>query len=365
MSKIIQKPILTILTLILVILAIFYLQSQDVSVNQEKNISIEPTKEIKVEDGKYPKAPELNGITGWINTEPLTLKQLQGKVVLVDFWTYTCINCIRTFPYLTSWDKKYRNMGLVIIGVHTPEFEFEKEKNNVVNAAKKYNLEYPIAQDNAYQTWRAYQNRYWPHEYLIDAQGFIRHEHIGEGGYEETEQAIQDLLNERMLLLGENKTVHENLTKEQDLNLDILTPEIYLGYQTSRGNFGEHFKPDEETTYTLPEEFKPNQVYLEGTWKAHPDSLELTSDEGTIILRYYAPAVNIVANSLDKSEATPFLNQEAVTSQTQGKDILNGKAVIQEARLYNLVRKQPNLNGDVLKISLKGKGFKIYTFTFG
>jgi thiol-disulfide isomerase/thioredoxin len=145
------------------------------------------------EDTEYPLAPDFVGIEKWINSEPLKIEDLRGKVVLVDFWTYTCINCIRTLPYIKEWDKKYRDKGLVIVGVHTPEFEFEKKYENVLNAVKEYELKYPIAQDNLYATWSVWQNRYWPHKFLIDADGYVRYDHIGEGGYDETERMIQKL----------------------------------------------------------------------------------------------------------------------------------------------------------------------------
>ena len=143
-----------------------------------------------------PRAPELTGITGWINSEPFTLESQRGKVVLVDFWTFNCVNCIRTFPYLKKWHQKYAENGLVIVGVHSPEFEFERSLENVMAATIKHGLEYPVAQDNGFATWRAYTNRYWPAKYLIDKNGYIRYTHFGEGAYSETEQKIVELLTE-------------------------------------------------------------------------------------------------------------------------------------------------------------------------
>lgn len=145
----------------------------------------------------YGVAPEFTGITHWLNTDtPLTMKELRGKVVLVDFWTYSCINCIRTLPFVTSWYEKYRDRGFVVVGVHTPEFEFEKKTANVENALRQYGIHYPVAQDNDFGTWRAYKNQYWPAHYLIDTEGRIREYHFGEGNYAETERAIQSLLDE-------------------------------------------------------------------------------------------------------------------------------------------------------------------------
>ena len=154
-------------------------------------------------------APELQRISSWINSEPFTLESQRGQVVLVDFWTYTCINCIRTFPYLRSWHKKYADKGLVILGVHTPEFEFEKLRENVIEAMGKFGIEYPVAQDNDYGTWGAFNNRFWPAKYLIDKDGYIRYTHFGEGAYQETEQVIRELLAETGADLGGRLVRHQ------------------------------------------------------------------------------------------------------------------------------------------------------------
>lgn len=153
--------------------------------------------QFKTDKSEFRKAPDFSKITGYINTAPVKLGDLNGKVVLVHFWTYTCINCMHTIPYLNKWYQNYAEKGLVIIGIHTPEFEFEKNTDNVKQAVKDYQIEYPVLQDNSYATWKAYQNKYWPRDYLIDTQGFIRYDHIGEGGYDETEKAIQSLLAEQ------------------------------------------------------------------------------------------------------------------------------------------------------------------------
>jgi len=187
------KTIILIILAILIVGAVYYFESTKV----KPNFVQEPSEQLSVKAGKYNLAPELRGIVGYINTkEGLQLKDLRGKVVLVDFWTYSCINCIRTLPHLVAWDTQYRDQGLVIVGVHTPEFDFEKDTQNVQAAVEKYGIEYPVVQDNNYATWNAFKNRYWPHKYLIDAEGYIRYDHIGEGGYEETELKIQELLAE-------------------------------------------------------------------------------------------------------------------------------------------------------------------------
>ncbi len=182
-------------------------------------------------------APDFVGVTKWLNTDkPLSSKDLKGKVVLVDFWTYTCINCIRTLPHVTAWYDKYKDQGLVVVGVHTPEFEFEKETDNVLSAIKKYNIHYPVAQDNNYATWNNYSNQYWPAEYLIDVNGQVRRTHFGEGEYEQTEQAIQELLKEA------GKKVSASLVNMPDQTPNSqLSPETYVGskrmqFYYSKGN---------------------------------------------------------------------------------------------------------------------------------
>src|SRR3989338_7660943 len=186
-TKFFNKLLITLALLVLVVVAIIYLQSQKAFTGSSANPQLQAEKE---KGSKYAKAPEFVGIEKWINSEPLKIEQLKGKAVLVDFWTYTCINCIRTLPYLKEWDKKYRDKGLIIVGVHTPEFEFEKKYENVIKAVNDYQLKYAVAQDNNYATWSLYQNRYWPHKYLIDVDGYIRYDHIGEGNYDETERMI-------------------------------------------------------------------------------------------------------------------------------------------------------------------------------
>ncbi len=399
----IKKPFLTLIVVIFIVAAILYIESQkpdlsqaEVSSNDEKldskqvaNVPQEETisketsdssksdlidEEITKKKSKYPKAPNFILIERWINSEPLTIEGLRGKVVLVDFWTYTCINCIRTLPYLKEWDKKYRDKGLVIVGVHTPEFNFEKKYENVLKAIEDYQIKYPVAQDNAYATWSAYQNRYWPHKYLIDIDGYIRYDHIGEGAYDETEKMIQNLLKERMERLQQKNNIEANMTKpEEAIDVDFLnvrTPEIYFGYQFSRGNFGnpEGIKQEQVIDYKLPSSITPNNVYLEGKWKNNADNMELVSDEGSILLIFQAKVVNIVAGSENGSEAFVFLDNEIENDKNKGSDIVfeNEKSVskVKEFKLYNIASAE-NYDAHAININIVGKGFKIYTFTFG
>ena len=366
----VKKPFLTVVVVIFIAAAIFYIESQKPDLSKAKI----PEQEKTEKDKKYPRAPDFAGIERWINSEPLKIEQLRGKVVLVDFWTYTCINCIRTLPYLKEWDKKYRDKGLVIVGIHTPEFEFEKKYENVLKAVNDYQLKYAVAQDNNYATWSLYQNRYWPHKYLIDIDGYIMYDHIGEGAYDETEKMIQLLLNERMERLDRKDGIDTGISKPTeavDVNyFNIKTPEIYFGYQFSRGNFGnpEGLKANQVIDYKLPLSITPNSVYLEGKWKNNADNMELADDEGEILLIFQAKVVNIVAGSENGSETFVFLDNEFENEQNKGSDIAirENKSIssINEFRLYNIASAE-SYDMHSISIEIAGKGFKIYTFTFG
>ena len=327
---------------------------------------------VQIDKSQFKLAPELTKITGFINSKPITLADLRGKVVLVDFWTYSCINCIRTIPYLNAWYEKYADKGLVIVGVHTPEFEFEKDYNNVQAAVEKFDIRYPVAQDNEKGTWNAYDNRYWPRKYLIDADGYIRYDHIGEGGYAETEKVIQSLLTERPEYIGANTTTIDqsisNPESSQSVNFDrINTPELYFGYQYSTAPLGnsEGYQPDQIVNYTVPDNTKvvPNRIYLAGEWKNNADHMELQSQVGHIVLSYSAKAVNIVAGG--KGELRILEDSSPLDNSSRGTDISeDGTVKVDGQRLYNVVEHEDYGNHQIA-IEVAGKGFQIYTFTFG
>jgi thiol-disulfide isomerase/thioredoxin len=352
---------------------------------------------MHIDESQFIKAPEFAQITGYINTphnSPITLSSLKGKVVLVDFWTYSCINCIRTIPYINYWNQKYAGNGLVIVGVHSPEFEFEKNYDNVKAAVQRLGITYPVVLDNDHGTWNAYGNQYWPRHYLIDAHGYIRDNHIGEGGYEQTEKTIQSLLAERAAHMGLKQisfsTKPTPVIKPQsmqyvDLN-QSTTPEIYLGYDKARAPIGnpEGFKPDQIVSYSIPYDMslKPSIVYLQGSWKNNPDNIELQSNTGRIALIYYAKSVNMVAggkgegiviNDNDNDERrVAGTNGQVVLSasanmsnKSLGQDLSqNGSFTIDGQRLYNLAM-HDDYNAHFIIIDVKGKGFQLYTFTFG
>ena len=303
------------------------------------------------------KAPELQGIKGYINTDGKEIKladYIGKKIILIDFWTYTCINCIRTLPYLKQWDEKYREDGLQIIGVHAPEFEFEKDYNNVKKAVEEHGLKYPTVLDNDHATWNAYDNHYWPAKYLIDKNGNIVYHHFGEGNYEEIEAKIQELLADL-----KNTTVKKPMSRPSEVEIvsgSIGTPELYFGYNFRRANLGNQPKsmlPDKEYKFTITGDLLPNKPYLEGEWKNNADDFELVSDSGRILLSYKAKNVNIVAGSAAGS---------AIAVSVDWKE--HKEIAVNGFDLYRVVEGN-DYESRSLELNITGKGFKISTFTFG
>lgn len=347
----------------------FYFMSLDQTAKVVQFTPLENKSSAILDDeSKYPLAPNLVGITGYINTTPEKLKsETKGKVILYDFWTYSCINCLRTLPFLEAWNEKYSNKGLVIIGIHSPEFEFEKNINNVKMATQKYNITYPVVLDSDHGTWNVFGNRYWPAEYLVDYRGHIRHTHFGEGSYDETEKVIQQLLDERSKQMGLNITADEKLVDMQSHQFSLQqTPELYFGYNfaTGRNYLGnlEGFQPGLVVNYATPTSLQQDHFYLEGKWENNPDSMKLVSDNGKIILPYYAKDVHIVASG-QGTNIQILLDDKPISQDNAGQDVKNGQARILEHRLYNLVSEN-SASGHVLTI-IAHPGFEIYTFTFG
>jgi len=365
-----NKIIPFVIIIIFILGGIYYLESTKINIEfSDENIGI-VQEELK--DGIYPKAPELTGISGYLNTEDgLTISGLkeQGKVVLIDFWTYTCINCIRTLPYLTSWDEKYRDKGLVIIGVHTPEFAFEKKYENVEDAIKKYNIKYPVVQDNDYLTWRAFENRYWPRKYLIDTEGYIRYDHIGEGAYGETEEIIKELLSE----IGKDvSNIKSSDIEESKLRL-VITPELYAGYNfaLSRGqNIGNDIglQPDTTIFYSLPNEILDDIIYLEGEWKSNADDLLATKTDSLIVLKFLGESVNIVADNLvDTVIVEITVDGKYLSKEQAGTDVEfeeeKSFIVVDTPQLYNII--EGAYGRYELKLEITEKDFSFNAFTFG
>ena len=338
---------------------------------------------IEEKKARFERAKEITSPDGFINTStgsvqaPITIGELVGKkVILLDIWTYSCINCQRTFPYLRAWHEKYADKGLVIIGLHTPEFEFEKVYENVLSAVKKFEIKYPVVLDNDFSTWRAYRNQYWPRKYLIDIDGFVVYDHIGEGGYEETERRIQEALEERAERLGENDSINTvPLTKEQPPTSRPGSPETYFGAFRNE-NFGNGTRGKiGEQTLTLSDSPRPNTLYLGGKWDIQKEYAENKEAGGVIEFRYKAKDVYFVASSKDGVNLKIYKDGELMHGEGSvdcslhgfcgGEDVLpDGTVYVRDDRLYRLIQ-----NGDVeehvLRIEAEGPGLKAFTFTFG
>ena len=287
--------------------------------------------------------------------------------MLYDFWTYSCINCIRTLPYLTAWDEKYSDEGLVILGIHTPEFEFEKKYENVVFATEKFGIEYPVIQDNEKEIWNDFQNRYWPRKYIADHEGYIRFDHIGEGAYKETEEVIQLLLKERANTIGNVVEGKELVNLDEFRHATFRTPELYFGYKFAEGRnqLGneEGFSKNKIVDFQLPEQFKQHYFYMEGMWENNKDGMKLVGDAGKIILNFNAKQVNIVADG----NAVLRIQYDGgiISEDSRGYDIEpNGQVIISEPRLYNLIELDQEGPHEII-IEVTGPDFEIFTFTFG
>jgi thiol-disulfide isomerase/thioredoxin len=308
--------------------------------------------------------PGFEGATGWLNSEPLRPAELRGHVVLVNFWTLTCINWLRQEPYVRAWSQAYRNDGLVVIGVHTPEFSFEHEIDRVRQATKERAIDYPVAVDNDYEIWSAFDNNYWPALYFVDQEGIIRDHHFGEGRYEQSERIIQRLLGvERGLASVEGRGVEA----EADWN-QLRTPETYLGYVR-----GEHFASpdgaayDERRVYESPEHLRLNHWALAGEWTIGRENVVLDQAGGSIAYRFHARDAHLVL-SPGAREPIPFrvlLDGEA-PGPSHGVDVdEDGNGLLREGRLYQLVREHDEVRERTLQIAFLEPGAEAYALTFG
>ncbi|MCR4280700.1 MAG: redoxin family protein [Candidatus Komeilibacteria bacterium] len=312
-------------------------------------------------EGKV-RAPELVNPAAYINSSGITIDELKGKkVVLVDFWTYSCINCQRTIPYLKDWYAKYKDQGLEIIGVHTPEFAFEKKYDNVRREVERWGIDYPVVLDNDYATWQAYANRYWPHKYLIDKDGYIVYDHIGEGGYEDTEKVIVRLLSD---LNNDEVVAVSSAVEEQNVeHRRIQTPEIYFGAQ--RNQWLGNAEPGQvgEVELVAPAVPEPNKFYLVGKWFIGPESVVAREAGAKILIRYTAKDVYMVAGAEPTVNAKIYLNGDAEI-ESSGQDVINGKVNFGDERLYKLIQGD-DYGSHVLEIEVEDSGLEVFTFTFG
>lgn len=323
--------------------------------------------------------PGFKGATGWINSEPLSSESLRGKVVLVDFWTYSCINCLRSLPYVKAWNEKYKDRGLVVVGVHTPEFDFEKERANIEKRTRKLGITYPVAMDNNYKIWNAFKNEYWPAHYLIDAKGRIRYHHFGEGKYEESERWIQQLLDEAdqqakttnkstQTIAASVKAIGEQAAASKMAGR--ISPETYLGTQRAqRFSSSESLAAGVAKQYTTPKKLELNSWALSGVWNVAPQSARLIKTPGAISYTFRARDVHLVLGSRDSTRTIRFrvTVDGKAPGNSAGVDVKpDGTGIVKDHRLYQLVRLQDGLGKvHTFRIEFLDPGVQAYAFTFG
>lgn len=328
---------------------------------------------MEIEKGKV-RAPELGAI--WLNSEPVELRNLRGRAVLIDFWDYTCVNCLRTLPYVVEWHKRYVEKGLSVIGVHTPEFSFAANEKFVKAAVDRFGIRYPVVLDNGYAIWHAYANRYWPAKYLIDKNGYIRFFHFGEGDYAETEQAIQSLVRE-IFLSAELPPVMEPLrdTDKPGAVCYRTTPELYLG--NKRGKAGNpsgflHENEDRAGKYSLPEKVDADKFYLTGDWLSKEEFVKSAANgsaPSSIVLYYTGKEANLVmAPESEQHELELMHAGEPLTADELGEDAQrtsDGRSIVRvdSPRMYNLVR-NPGMKQKLLQLVTRKPGLECYAFTF-
>ena len=315
--------------------------------------------------------PSLGGATGWLNSPPLTAAGLRGKVVLIDFWTYTCINWLRSLPYVRAWAEKYKDQGLVVIGVHAPEFEFEKNVDNVRRAAKDMRVDYPIAIDSDHALWRAFKNAYWPALYFVDAQGHIRHHHFGEGEYEQSEMILQQLLVEA----GIGGISHELVSvgaRGAEAAADwgsLKSPENYVGYERTE-NFASPGGAVLGTrrVYALPASLRLNQWALSGDWTVERQVTALNKANGRIAYRFHARDLHLVMGPAARGSSVRFrvLVDGRPPGAAHGLDVDDqGYGTVTEPRLYQLIRQPKPIADRQFEIEFLDSGVEAFAFTFG
>lgn len=306
-------------------------------------------------------APELDGLTDWINSDPLTLAQLRGKVVLIDFWTYSCINCLRTLPALEGWYNAYKDDGLVIIGVSAPEFAFEHIPSNVEDAVKKYGITYPVALDNDFLTWRAYDNAYWPATYFIDRQGRLRNTHFGEGSYEENENIIRALLQEDGATTLSGNTGFDASVPVSNLQ----SPETYLGYQRAQNFDNEDQRTvNSVVNYSSTDTPKNNHWSLNGQWNIQGEKITSSADDAQLSYTFSAKDVYLVITSDTAADVHVQLNGKDVATEDAGADVQNNIAHIDSDRLYHLISLPSFARQQTLTLTVP-MGVSLHAFTFG
>jgi cytochrome c biogenesis protein CcdA/thiol-disulfide isomerase/thioredoxin len=315
--------------------------------------------------------PAIPGGVEWLNSKPLSRESLRGKVVLIDFWTYSCINCLRALPYVEAWSAKYKDSGLVVIGVHTPEFAFEKERTNVEKAVRDLNVTYPVAIDSEYKIWRAFNNEYWPAHYFIDGKGHIRYHHFGEGEYDQSERVIQELLKENGAtgLSGSTVSVSAAGVEAAPGNGNARSPETYIGYHRA-----EHFASpeplakDSRKIYSAPARPSLNQWGLSGSWEVDAESAVLEVAGGKIVFRFHGRDLHLVLGPTKDGKPVRFRVKLDGTApgDDRGSDTApDGTGEVREHRLYQLIRQKGDVEDRTFEIEFLDSGVQAFAFTFG
>ena len=314
--------------------------------------------------------PELDGAASWLNSAPLSSKSLRGKVVLVNFWTYSCINSLRELPYVQAWAAKYKNAGLVVIGVHAPEFGFEKDPANVRTAVSRLGVPFPVPIDNSHAIWSAFRNEYWPADYFIDAKGRIRYHHFGEGDYEKSERVIQALLKENGATGLDQSTVRTTADgAEAPPGEDVRSPETYAGYARAE-NFAspERTARDSRKAYSPPARPALNQWGLGGSWNITAESAILESAPGKIVLRFHSRDLHMVLGPAKNGKPVHFkvTVDGAAPGEDHGVDSgADGSGEVRQPRMYQLIRQKGRVQDRTFEIEFLDQGAEAFSFTFG
>jgi cytochrome c biogenesis protein CcdA/thiol-disulfide isomerase/thioredoxin len=343
------------------------LMAQDPAAEGAMQVADKSTGTLPVEGN----LPPLDGAVQWLNSPPLDAQALKGKVVLVDFWTYSCINCLRSLPYVKAWAEKYRDQGLVVIGVHAPEFAFERDIKNVTKAMKDLGINYPVAIDNEFKIWRAFNNEYWPAHYFADAQGRIRYHHFGEGAYDESERVIQQLLREAGAAKVPDGLINakaDGVQMAPDSN-EVQSPETYVGYQRA-----EHFVPetalvpDKVAAYNPPAQLALNDWSLGGQWHVGSERATASAADSRIVYRFHARDLHLVLGP--SADGKPVRFKVLIDGKTPGDDhgmdvAPDGSGTVTDQRLYQLVRQNGGVTDRTFSIEFLDPGASAYAFTFG
>jgi cytochrome c biogenesis protein CcdA/thiol-disulfide isomerase/thioredoxin len=339
--------------------------------NQMMMMSATPHKASSDESAPGTAYTQITGATGWINSPPLTPGSLRGKVVLVDFWTYSCINCLRTLPYVKAWYAKYKDSGLVILGVHTPEFPFEKDESNVRKAVKDLGIPYPVAMDNDYRIWRNFDNEYWPAHYLIDATGHIRYHHFGEGNYDETEQQIRSLLEEanHQPLPGASSGISATGAEAAADSSEVKSPETYIGYARAQSFASPTgLKQDAPQLYSAPAEVQLNQWAFEGNWLDTAQIGTSLDPSAAVLFRFHARDLHLVLGPAKGGRPVRFrvtLDGKAPGADHGMDTDPEGFGTVSGYRLYQLIRQHGTIQDKTFRIEFLTPGVQAYSFTFG